>query len=269
MVAQKASAFIVRDFLIASSYKFAFLFELLASIFPIITFYFISKLLGGSKITSLAEYGGKYFPFAVIGLAFTQYFMLSLTNFADTIRHDQIAGRFEMVLSAQTYPGAVAALSSLYSFIARAVHIALVLAIGGIFFGVDFRQADMTSVVIVLALSFLTFSSLGIFFASFILIFKRSEPIEWIFGALCPILGGAFFPVSIMPHWMQYVANCFPMAHSLHAVRLAMLQGYSIAMLSSQLTILSCMAVVLLPSSIWVFSRAVDRGRRTGILMHY
>lgn len=268
MLIYKIWAFIKRDFIVESSYKFAFVFELTTSVFPVFSFYFLGKLVNGREAVSLAKYGGNYFPFALVGLAFTQYFMLALQTFATTIRRSQWVGCLEAMLSTQTKPETVVILSSLYSFIMKTVHIALVFLIG-LLLGVDYSNSNIPSIFITLVLTILAFSALGIFSASIIIVLKKGDPIEWVFGSLCSLLGGALFPISLMPNWMQKIALLLPITYSLEAMRLAVFKGYSIEQLAKQLLILGGMALVMSPLSVWCFALAVDKGRRDGTLMHY
>jgi len=269
MLVRKAAAFVKRDYIIESSYKFAFVFEMLTSVLPVISFYFVAKLVGGAGSENLSEYGGRYFPFVVIGVAFTQYFMLALSTFAATIRRSQMAGCLEATLSCPTSPQVVIIFSSLYSFLAKLVHILLIFALSGLFLGMSFRSANFASAAVILVLTVLTFAAMGIFSASAVVVLKKGDPIEWIFGALSSLLGGALFPVRLLPAWVQGIAAVLPITYSLDAMRLAILKGYSLQQLWHQVAILAVMSAVLLPLAVWSFAAAVEKGRRDGSLMHY
>ena len=159
MLVYKALAFIKRDLTVESSYKVAFVFELLTSVFPVLSFYFIGKLVDGTNSTSLNKYGGAYFPFAMVGVAFTQYFMLALQTFVTTIRRSQWAGCLEAMLSKQTKAETTIILSSLYSFLMKTVHVGLVFAVGGLLLGVDYSNSNVLSAIITLLLTVLTLSA--------------------------------------------------------------------------------------------------------------
>ena len=269
MLAQKAIEFFKRDLRIESSYKAAFLFEHATTILPLLTFYFIAKLVGENSAASLTPYGGKYFPFAVVGLAFMQYFTIALTNFAGTIRRSQMAGCLEAMLAAQTSPSTVIILSSAYSFLMKLVHLVLVLAISGLLLGVNLSACNIVSMIVILVLTIASLSGLGILSAAFIVVMKKGDPIEWFIGSVSSMLSGALFPVSLMPSWLRLVASLLPTTYALEALRQAVLNGASISMLWREVLILGAMAVVLLPGSVWVFGKAVDKGRRDGTLVHY
>lgn len=269
MLAYKAIEFVKRDLRIQASYKFAFMLELFSSIFPIISFYFVSKLIRKDGAESLGQYGGDYFPFVMVGVALTQYFLIALRTFADTLRRSQMTGCLEAILSTRTSPRIVILCSSLYGFFMKTFHIILVFVLGSVLLGVSLGKANFLSAILLLLATIATFSSLGIFSASLILILKRGDPIEWIFGSLCVLFGGAFFPIEVMPDWMQRIASLLPITYALDGMRLAVLQGHTISMLSTQFVVLSGMAVVLLPLSVWSFTRAVEKSRRDGSLLHY
>jgi ABC-2 type transport system permease protein len=269
MLALKAREFFKRDLRIESSYKAAFLFEYATTLLPLLTFYFVAKLMRGDSASSLTPYGGKYFPFVVVGVAFMQYFTIALTNFAATIRRSQMAGCLEAMLAAQTSPGMVIILSSAYSFLVKLFHLVFVLTASALLLGVNFGPCNFLSMAVILVLTIASLSGLGILSAAFIVVMKKGDPIEWFIGSVSSMLGGALFPVSLMPEWLRMIAALLPTTYALEALRQAMLNGASIPMLWRDVLILGAFAVVLLPVGVWVFAKAVDKGRRDGTLMHY
>jgi len=77
------------------------------------------------------------------------------------------------------------------------------------------------------------------------------------------------FPISMFPEWIRVFSYIMPVTYSLDALRLSIIKGYSISMLSDQLIILFCVGLVLLPLSLKFFEWAVEKGKRTGKLMQY
>ena len=60
------------------SYKFEFFLRLFFMLFNILTYYFMAKLIGSAGAKYLEPYGGDYFAFVLIGIAFSTYQMVSL-----------------------------------------------------------------------------------------------------------------------------------------------------------------------------------------------
>ena len=98
----KLKGFIKRDFTIFLSYKMALITTTFGTVFPLLTYFFIAKMVPSKTEASLALYGGDYFSFTLIGIAFTTYFMMAVQEFSATTRRDQMAGCLEALLSSQT-----------------------------------------------------------------------------------------------------------------------------------------------------------------------
>ena len=88
----KIISFLKRDFLIESSYKLSFLLQIASSILPVFTFYFVGKLVANNDASHFESSGGSYFPFVLVGIALTQYFMSALRIFATSVRRAQRRG---------------------------------------------------------------------------------------------------------------------------------------------------------------------------------
>lgn len=265
----KAKAFIVKDFIIETSYKVSFVIQMFGSILPLVSFFFVGKLMEEGTTETLAKYGGDYFPFALIGIAFTRYFQLAVTTFSDSMRRAQMAGCLEAILSSQTNPKTIVLNSALYSFISAAVQLILMFVVGSLFLGFSFSGINIGATLVTFILSILAFVSFGMFAAAGTIIFKKGEPFGFVFSHLSAILGGAYFPVTLMPGWLEAVSYVFPIYYALDALRLAILQGYTLNMISQDLFIISGMTLVFFPLSLYFFEWAVEKGKQEGTLIQY
>ena len=269
LLLRKAGAFIRRDFQIESSYKMSFFMGVVDSLVILVFFYFLDKLVAEGGSQNLARYGGDYLPFALIGLAFARYFQLTLKMFSESIRQAQVTGCLEAMLSSQTDSLTIVLMSSLYGLISGAVQVLILLVAGAAFAGVDFTGMNVPATVIVIAVSVLSFVAFGVLSAAAILWLKKGDPFSWILGGLGTMLGGAYFPITVLPGWLQNAAFIIPITHSLDALRLTMLKGYSVEKVAEPLLILGLMSAILLPASLVLFAAVVRKGRKEGTLMQY
>lgn len=265
----KALAFIKKDFTIEVSYKVAFILAIVGTFFPVLTYFFVDKLMGESNAVALQKYGSDYFSFSLIGIAFTTYFTMSVQYFSISMRRAQMAGCLEAILSSQTSPKSIVFLSSLYHFISNWIILFFIFIISILFLGFDINKINIFSTFMAFLFSFIVFISLGIFSAAGTIIFKQGEPFGFFFGAVSSLLGGAVFPVAILPGWIKPLSSIIPITYSLDALRLSILQGYSFKMLLSQIIILVIIACILFPSSLLFFQWAIEKGKRDGTLMQY
>lgn len=266
----KTKAFIKRDFTILLSYKMALITTTVGTIFPLLTYFFISKLVpDGVSPEGLSQYGGGYFSYTLIGVAFTTYFMMAVQEFSATTRRDQMAGCLEALLSSQTDTKAIIFMSALFKFIHNGTVLVFMFLVSVLFLDFDFSNVNVPSLILTIAFSMIVFISLGIFSAAGTIIFKQGEPFGLIFGSLSSLLGGAVFPVALLPAGLKIISFIIPITYSLDALRLSILNGYSIAMLSNQLIILGVIAALIFPLSLKFFEWAVEKGKREGTLMQY
>lgn len=223
----------------------------------------------GSAIPSLEIYGGDYFSFVLIGIAFTTYLWTGLDSFSASIRNQQMMGTLEAMLVTPTKISHIILFSSLWNFIFASIKVIFYLLIGAFFFNVNMDNANLIAAFIVLVITIICFSSLGIISASFIMIFKQGNPMNWALSTASGLLGGVFYPVTILPDWLQNFSRILPITYSLRAMRHALLQGYSLEALSMDIFILIIISITLLPISILSFRYAVKKVKIDGSLTQY
>src|SRR5512139_283552 len=92
---KKVFAFVKRDFQNEISYKLSFLLQVFGIFINVSVFFFLSKLLGTAQIPQLTQYGGNYFAFVLIGIAFNYYLNVALYSTTQSIREGQMTGTLE------------------------------------------------------------------------------------------------------------------------------------------------------------------------------
>ena len=266
---KKALAFLLRDLIEAASYKLAFVMQLAGIFFSVLTFYFLSQLFGQGVSPYLKPYGGDYFAFVLIGIAFANYLGVALRSFSSQIRTAQVMGTLEAMLVTQTEIPTIILSSSLYSFIFTSFQVVIYLLLGSLLFGVNMGQANLVAALLILLLTIISFSAIGIISASFVMVFKRGDPLAWLFGSASILFGGVYYPIAILPGWLEKVAYLLTITYSLEGMRLALLKGHSLNALLPNLLALSIFTLVLLPLSIMSFQWAVRKAKLQGTLTHY
>lgn len=261
--------FLRRDLQIQVSYRLSFLLQIVG-IFPIVLmFYFLSLFFGDSVLGPLKQYGGHYFPFVLIGIAVQNYFTFALSSFSGSIREAQLSGTLEAIFSTPVRTTTFLMGSGLYAFVLNSLRILAYLIFGALISGIAFNFGSLPGTLLVIVLSIAAFSSMGILSASFILLFKRGEPVSWFFSAVSWLLGGVYYPISVLPDWFQKVSDFIPMTHSLEALRILLLSQGNLASVSKSVFSLITWALIGLPVSYLCFLYALKRGRIKGNLGHY
>jgi ABC-2 type transport system permease protein len=258
-------AFLKKDYLSESSYKLSFAFRFFGIFFSVLSFFFISRLIPGQGVS---DYGGDYFSFVLIGLALSNFIGLGIGQFSGIIRHMQTTGTIETVLSSRTKISTVLIGSSLWTYLITLINTAVYFVLGIFFFGMKLN-VNITATIMILILNSICFSAIGIAAAAMILVFKQGNPITWVFDKLSGLLGGVLYPITIMPIWLQTMAWFLPITHALRAMRHAVIQGYSLMALSSDILFLLVFALASVPVSLIIFKFALKKAKRDGSLVKY
>lgn len=260
--------FFRRDLLIARSYRSPFFMEIVQALFGTALFYYVARFVDSPQLRQTLPQTGGYFAFALVGFVFLDYLNAALDTFDRSLEEARDSGTLEHLLVTQTSLPAMLAGSALYPFAATTLRIAVYIAWGALFFGFPLHSANWLAVVLVLVVSLLAFSGLGIFSASYLLLFKRGNPAKWLLLGISSIAGGMLFPVSILPDWLQFLARLNPITYALDAMRAALLGSVRLRDLFPPLGVLLLFASFLLPLSMLSFAAALRRTKSTGTLAH-
>jgi ABC-2 type transport system permease protein len=267
-VLQRLRAFLIRDFQTELSYRVSFLLNFSGVFLASVTYFFLSRLLGDSVTPLLEPYGGDYFAFAIIGVAFASYFGLGLNGFARALREAQTTGTLEAMMMTPAPVSTIVVGSAAWSYAFTTFRV-LVYIVLGMLLGLDLRGANYLAALVTLLIAIVAFASIGIIAAGIIMVIKRGDPVTSLFNNVAALIGGVYYPITVMPDWLQAIARLLPITYALNAMRLALLTGATWAEILPDLLVLTAFAVVLFPLSLFVFARAVEWARRDGSLTHY
>lgn len=261
-------AFVRRDWALARSYRMSFALQGFQALWGIVLVYFLSRFLGRAFVHSSPELRQGYFAYAAVGVSLLAVLSVALSTFASKLRQDQQTGTFETVIASPTPPWLMVLASSsydlMYSACAGVVTILLAVALFGL--RLHGTAATYGLALLILAASLGVFAAFGILYASYVVVFKRGDTMMSIITAVMGLAGGVFYPASLLPPVARWLAQAFPLTQAATLLR-ATLLFHQVPLAK---TLWLCVtAVVLLPPSLWLFDRAVDRARQVGTVGQY
>ena len=256
-------AFIRRDLQHAWSYKLALLTQFVGRASTLFVFFFLGQAVG--QVDSLAAFGGDYFSFAVIGLALQEPAYAALASPSNKLRAAQLDGTLERLFSTATHPRTVTLFGALGPVLSATMRGMLIL-LGGVLLGAEivFSVKALLPVVLLIVVTL----ALGLIAASVTLVVKRGEPISASVHVINGLLAGVLYPVTVLPLWLQTIADWVPLTHALALLRSAILPQATASSMH-HLPILVGMTAALGVLSVLIFSWALDRAKRKGTLSHY
>ena len=265
----KAIAFLKKDFLTESSYNLSFLFNIFGILVSAVSYFFIDKLFGSRMVPHLEEFGVNYFSYVLLSMAFFGYVGVGMGSFSERVRAEQVQGTLEAVLLTPTRISTILFSLTLWNLILATFDLFIYTVLAVFVFKISFANINLVSTSVIFVLTMLSFSALGIISASFVMVFKRGNPLGWILASLEGLLGGVYFPVTIMPAWLQFLANLFPITYAIRAIQLAVYKGYTLPQLWKEVAFLLLFSAALLPFSLISFKYSIRKARRDGTLGQY
>lgn len=258
----RAWVFFKRDLVTDWSYRFSFALEAVHILITVAAFYFLATIVGQKELDGYAS-----FPFILLGLGVNAYMTTCLVCFSQAVRGNQLTGTLKAVLTTSTSPTQFLVFSSGYPFARAMVDAALYVA-GGLLFGLSLDRINVPAAALLFVTSVLAFSSIGLVSATFTLLFKRGDPLLWLFGSGSWLLGGVMYPNSVLPPFLRDAGELLPITHALRGLRAAVLTNASVVEVLPQVQALALFAAIGLPLSVIVFNLGLQRARVAGTLGH-
>jgi len=169
------------------------------------TFYYVARFVESPELRQTLPQSGGYFAFSLVGFVFLDYLNAALDTFDRSLEEARDSGTLEHLLVTQTsLPGNSRRFRPLSFRRHKPLRIAVYIAWGALFFWLSPTTPLIgPPVVLVLLVSLLAFSGLGILSASYLLLFKRGNPAQMASPRSLQHRRRNAFPVSILPDWLH------------------------------------------------------------------
>jgi ABC-2 type transport system permease protein len=257
-------AVVRRDLHVYMSYRTRIVSQVLTSVFSLTLFYYVSRLVHVSGFPSPAS----YFGFVVVGIALVSV-LYSCFSVSEVVRQELVAGTFERLLLSPF--GAIRGVVSmtlfplLYAFLMAAVTLGLGCAI----FGLQLHWSTVPFSVPVLALALFSFLPFGLLFAALTVATKQGNVgTSWVI-ALISIVGGLYFPITLLPEWAQTAADLQPFTPATELLRHLLVDSPLHTSTLTAVAKLVGFAAVLLPAALFALHYAIRAGQRRGTIIEY
>lgn len=221
--ARKLPAFFRRDLLTALSYRTAFVLDWGNLIVQVFMFALIGRLVDPTTLDGTGA--SSYVEFTVVGIALAGFMQLAMGRATSAVREEQLMGTLESVLLTPTRPVTFSLGSVVYDLIYVPIRTVIFLAVASAVFDLGFTGAGVAGVMVILV-SFIPFVwGLGMMAAAATLTIRKASVIGGLVGLGLTIGSNAYFPVDVLPAWLQPIARANPLTISLDAARRVITDG--------------------------------------------
>lgn len=259
------AAVVRRDYHVARSYRLPFVLDLFYGVINLVVFFFISRTFGDTAAADL-DAAPDYFSFAAVGIALTIVLAAASTGLAARIREEQLTGTLEALVAQPLTTTEVALGLAGFPFLFAIVRAGFYILVAAAFMGLDISETDWIGFASVLLVAGVALSGLGVLFGALVLLVKRGEVLAGMVTTGMGLVSGAFFPVSVLPDWLEPLGAIMPTRFAFDGLRDAIFRGEG---WGGDVLALTAFAALSLPLAILACREALRHARRTGSLGQY
>lgn len=252
----------------ALSYRLRFVVSIFAVLVMIVPLYFVSRAIQPLMAPAIATEGAQYFAFVVVGLFASTLVASCVSALPEAVAADLNSGFFEAVVSTPVGAGSVAVGLSGYHVL-RSVIRGATLVIAGALLGVHLVWARFPEAFLIIALIAVSHFAVGLIAAALVVAFRTHAAIPQMVLLASGLLGGVYYPTTVIPSWIAKVSAMVPLTYGLRALRHTLLDGQGIQMVLDDLGILTLFTVVLISVGAMAYRASLHYARQAGSLSQY
>jgi ABC-2 type transport system permease protein len=135
------------------------------------------------------------------------------------------------------------------------------------FFDLSMPNANFFSAFVLLAVASVSFVGIGMMTAVLPLISpEKGTQFGYVGQGLMLVVSGVYYPVEVLPTWMEWVSVISPATYALDGIREAILDGAGLSTMWDELWPLVLIGIVSAPIGLWVFRRGEIYAKKHGKL---
>jgi ABC-2 type transport system permease protein len=252
-----------RDLALYLSYRTSVFTQIFSALFSVTLFYYMSRLVTVGSFSP-----ERYFEFVLIGLVILQAITGTIAMLPVGVRQELVTGTFERLVLSPF--GAVAGVLAMIIFpFVRAVLLGAVMVLYAmLLFGLRPAWPDALLAFPVAALGALAFTPFSLFFTAAVFAFKQA-PGTGLVLAIVSLLAGLYFPVALLPDWIEWTSQIQPFTPAVDVLRHVLVGSELSHSVWLELARLAGFAVVLLPVAVFTMAAALRFGQRKGTVSEF
>jgi ABC-2 type transport system permease protein len=201
----------------------------------------------------------------LIGAVVWAYLGIIFEFITETVAWERWEGTIEYTFMAPLSRAMHLGGSGLFAVLYGIVRAILLFTVVAVFFSLSLGHANFAAALFVLAMASVSFFGIGMMTAVLPLISpEKGAQLGFVAQGLLLVVSGVYYPVSVLPGWMQWIAKISPATYSLRAIRHSILDGTGVAWVD--VWPLLVIGAACIPLGLWVFSLGETYAKRHGKL---
>jgi len=212
---------IAREAKIWTRFRISFFMDIAAMIAQASIFLFIGMTFIKDS-PEMLKYGGDYVTYLILGLIFLRFMDSSLTSPYQALSDSYWWCRLETILLSPCSINLMITSGTIWGYIKTLLDMIIYLLLG-LLFGMHLGMpTSLYLVLFVFILGVVSVLGFGLISASMFMLINAkgwNDPVKWIVSTLQGLVCGIYYPITILPNWLQKIGLCLPQTYAIDAVR--------------------------------------------------
>jgi len=231
----------------------------------------VGYVIGGANaVQNFMENTGtsNFFLFSLVGSSLFMISTIIMEDVGNSIRSEQLRGTFELHYLTPTSTALIWTAHilphSTISLITIAGTLIPVLALTE-----GLNPLSIAETFFILAVALVPLFGISLIIAALTVRFKEPWAVVQVIRALVSVASGFFYPIYILPEWLQMLSLALPTAHAVELIRAILVYMREFILSDYRFSLLVVLSLAYLIVGLKVFGRWEDHARKTGNLSKY
>jgi ABC-2 type transport system permease protein len=205
--------------------------------------------------------------FLLVGALIWSYLSMIFDVLSETVQWERWEGTIEYTFMSPTSRVTHLLGMGVYAVVYGIIRTVIVFGVAMLAFDLDLSNANYGAALVVLAVCSISLVGFGVVAAVMPLLSpEKGQQVTYIISALLLLVSGVYYPVKVLPEWMQVIAQFSPVTYALEGSRAALQDGVGLSHLWGSIWPLLIMGAVFVPMGLFVFHLGESYAKRTGKL---
>ena len=201
----------------------------------------------------------------LIGAVVWAYLGIIFEFLTETVAWERWEGTIEYTFMAPLSRAMHLGGSGVFAVLYGMIRAALLFIVVALFFGLSLPDANFPAAIVLLLLASVSFFGIGMMTAVLPLISpEKGAQLGFVGQGMLLVVSGVYYPVSVLPEWMQWLSTISPATYALRGIRASILDGAGLAW--ADVWPLLVIGAASIPLGLWIFSIGERYAKRHGKL---
>jgi ABC-2 type transport system permease protein len=259
-----AGGVVERNFYLTKRYIWWDLAWFIWTVANTLTIVFIAK---GVEASGVEFDVNRYMTYLLIGAVIWAYLGVLFEFLMETVAWERWEGTIEYTFMAPLSRAMHLAGQGLFAIAYGLLRAVFLFTVCALFFDLALPDANFVAAFIVLLIASISFLGIGVMTSVLPLISpEKGTQLGFIAQGTMLVVSGIYYPVAVLPEWMQWIAKFSPATYALEGTREAILEGAPLTELWDEIWPLLIIGAVSIPLGLWVFRRGELYAKKHGKL---